>query len=100
MVCCQEAFHYENTDVSGYDAVIAQEPCEATEHIIRACLMATKPFIISLCGIPHALISGEMPETLNEWHEYLLALMGKRGVLGKRELIPGFLCFVAESNFE
>ena len=83
-----------------YDAVIAQEPCEATEHIIRACLMAAKPFVISLCGTPHALISGEEPETLQEWYAYLSELIGEKGTIQKQELIPGFLCFVAETNCE
>lgn len=96
----QEMFHYETTDISEYDAVIAQEPCEATEHIIRACLMAAKPFVISLCGTPHALIGGEEPETVQEWYAYLSELIGEKGTVQKRELIPGFLCFVAETNCE
>lgn len=94
----KELFHYETTDLSGYDAVIAQEPCEATEHIIRACLAAEKPFIISLCGTPHTLISGEEPETVQDWYAYLSGLIGEKGTVQKRELIPGFICFVAETS--
>ena len=100
IVCRREAFCHDTTDISEYDAVIAQEPCEATEHIIRACLMAAKPFIISLCGTPHALIGGKEPETIQEWYAYLSELIGEKGTVQKQELIPGFLCFVAETNRE
>ena len=100
IVCRREAFCHDTTDISEYDAVIAQEPCEATEHIIRACVKAAKPFIISLCGTPHALIDGEEPETIQEWYTYLSELIGEKGTVQKQELIPGFLCFVAETNRE
>ena len=64
-------FNYHKFDLSEYDFVIAQEPCDATEHIVRACTSQDKPFIISLCGVPHKLISGEMPKNYNDWHNYL-----------------------------
>lgn len=96
VLCRPEPFYYETTELSCYDAVIAQEPCETTEHIIRACLTAGKPCLISLCGTPHTLISGEEPENLQEWHSYLEGLMAGRGTIKRQELIPGFICFVAE----
>ena len=33
----KDFFNYETTSILKYDAIIAQEPCEATEHIIRLC---------------------------------------------------------------
>jgi uncharacterized UPF0146 family protein len=54
----RDKFHYRRFDLSDYDFVIAQEPCDATEHVIRACLNAKKPFMISLCGQEHRAISG------------------------------------------
>ena len=68
----KERFDYRTADLSLYDYVIAQEPCDATEHIIRACLNQNVPFIISLCGTPHRLISGRMPASVDEWYEYLI----------------------------
>lgn len=67
----KEVFDY-NYDLSGYDFVIAQEPCDATEHIVRACVKQEKPFIIALCGVPHKLISGQEMEDVMDWYEYLL----------------------------
>lgn len=59
-------------DLSDYDCIVAQEPCDATEHIVRACIEQNKPFIMTLCGVPHTLISGEEPENVYEWYAYLL----------------------------
>lgn len=70
-------FNYKRTDLSNYDYVIAQEPCEATEHIIRACVKQKKPFIIIPCGVPHKLISGKTPKDVNEWYEYLINIDSK-----------------------
>ena len=61
-------------NVSKYDFVIAQEPCEATEHIVRACTTQGIPFIMSLCVVPHKLISGQMPKSAEDWYKYLTAL--------------------------
>ena len=70
----KEKFEYTTFDVSSYDFVIAQEPCDATEHIVRACIEKRVPFIISLCGTPHKLLSGNMPKTYQEWYNYLLGI--------------------------
>ena len=67
----KEMFDY-NYDLSEYDFIIAQEPCDATEHIVRACIEQKKPFIITLCGVPHKLISGEEMENVEDWYEYLI----------------------------
>jgi len=64
-------FDYKKFDLSEYDFVIAQEPCDATEHIIRACISQNKPFIISLCGVPHKLLSGETPKSYEDWYDHL-----------------------------
>lgn len=42
------SFHHARTPISSYDAVIAQEPCDATEHIVRSCIRERKDFVISL----------------------------------------------------
>lgn len=65
-------FDYRHFDLSDYDFVIAQEPCEATEHVVMACTNQNKPFFMSLCGVPHKLISGGMPKTHEEWYNHLL----------------------------
>lgn len=65
-------FDYQSFDLSDFDCVIAQEPCAATEHIIRACIEQKVPFIMSLCGVPHTLISGEKPNDVYKWYYYLL----------------------------
>lgn len=67
----KENFHYENVDLSGFDFVVAQEPCEATEHIVRACTRERVPFLVALCGVPHELICGGMPEDVFDWYDYL-----------------------------
>ena len=65
-------FDYKRIDLSTYDYVIAQEPCDATEHVVRACISQHKPFIMALCGVPHKLLSGETPKNINEWYSYLV----------------------------
>ena len=67
-------FNYQKIDLSPYDFVVAQEPCDATEHIVRACTQQNKPFIISLCGTAHRMISGEMPKNYEEWYQKLLSI--------------------------
>ena len=67
----KEIFNFKY-DLSDYDCIVAQEPCDATEHIVRACIEQNKPFIMTLCGVPHTLISGEEPENVYEWYAYLL----------------------------
>lgn len=68
----KECFNYKTFDLSPYDYVVAQEPCDATEHIVRACVNQKIPFMISLCGVPHKLISGKMPASAYEWYDYLV----------------------------
>lgn len=33
--------------------------------------MSKGPFVIALCGTPHRLTSGEMPQIAWQWYEYL-----------------------------
>ena len=70
----KEKFNYEKFNLLEYDFVIAQEPCDATEHIVRACIKQKVPFIISLCGAPHKMISGYMPKNEKEWYELLVKI--------------------------
>lgn len=98
--CRKEAFDFQKADLSRFDAVIGQEPCEATEHIIRACLAAGLPFVISLCGTPHRLINGEEPADVYSWYAYLEELGGEGCSVKRTELIPGFVCYVMEGNPE
>ena len=65
-------FDHSTFDLSDYDFIIAQEPCDATEHIILACKTQNKPFFISLCGTPHKKLTGEMPKDYQEWYNHLL----------------------------
>lgn len=68
----KDTFDYRTFDLSSYDIVIAQEPCDATEHILRACKQQNKIFFMSLCGVPHKIIDGKMPKTYQEWYDHLL----------------------------
>ncbi len=65
-------FNYKKIDLSPYDYIVAQEPCDATEHIVRACVQQNKPFMISLCGTAHKMISGETPKDYEEWYQNLI----------------------------
>ena len=73
----KEQFNYKKFDLTIYDYVIAQEPCEATEHVVRACTNQHIPFMMSLCGTPHKLISGKTPKNIDEWYEYLVNIASK-----------------------
>lgn len=59
-------------NLSQYDAVIAQEPCDAAERIIKACTEQDKPFFVILCGVPHRRLTGELDNDVYKWYEYLL----------------------------
>lgn len=90
----RDAFLFGKTDVLKYDAVIAQEPCEATEHIIRECVEKKKEFFISLCGTAHVLMNGEMPEDVYEWYQYLDKISGEDCFLIRMQMIPGYASYV------
>lgn len=77
----RETFEFGKTDLSSYDWVVAQEPCEATEHIVRACTKQGMPYIIALCGVQHRLISGEIPENIFDWYDYLRNIDKEHAVL-------------------
>lgn len=65
-------FDYKKSDLEEFDYVIAEEPCDATEHVVRACSIQNVPFIMVLCGVPHKLISGKQPKDIREWYDYLI----------------------------
>lgn len=62
----------KNENLDGYDVVIAQEPCDATESIICACTEQNTPFCVILCGVPHTRLTGELDEDVYDWYAYLL----------------------------
>lgn len=92
-------FDYTKIDLSSYDYIVAQEPCDATEHIVRACIEQRKPFLISLCGVPHKLISGQKPKTYKDWYEYLRNISPNEIRLGYFELDPIGLTPLLRSNY-
>lgn len=69
--CIQKAFSADE-NLSGYDAVIAQEPCDAAERIIKACTGQKVPFCVILCGVPHTRLTGELDEDAYAWYAYLI----------------------------
>lgn len=95
----KEEFDYIKFDISVYDYVIAQEPCDATEHVVRACVNSKVPFIMSLCGVPHKLISGSMPKDFEEWYEYLLSISKEELKLRYLNLDPLTVIPILKSNF-
>ena len=65
---------FTGTEVlSGFNAVIAQEPCEATELIIKACTEQNVPYCVILCGVPHTRLTGVLDEDVYAWYAYLLS---------------------------
>ena len=72
----RKAFDF-GTDLTSYDIVIAQEPCEAAELIIRACVAVDKPFWVQPCGDAHRMLSGEKPRNAMEWWRRL-AIIDRR----------------------
>ena len=97
--CLKESFIYGKTDIAMYDAVIAQEPCEATEHIVRACVENRKNFVMSLCGTPHTLMDGTELEDVDTWYRYLQRIDKEHCMLERPKLIPGFVSWVLMGKY-
>ena len=95
----KEKFDYTKFDLSEYDFVIAQEPCDATEHVVRACINQRVPFIMSLCGVPHKLISGGTPKDEQEWYEYLINISSEEIKLRYVDLDPITTTPILKSKF-
>lgn len=89
--CKVDTFIWDSTDISRYDAVVAQEPCDASEHVVRACVAQQKNFVMTLCGTPHIRLDGVMPQDTYEWHDYLKELGGDKCVLIRPKMIPGYI---------
>lgn len=94
----KQKFDHKTAVLDVYDYVIGQEPCDATEHIIRACLKQNKPFIISLCGSPHKLLSGGTPKTAYDWFDYLVNIAPDRLVLRYAKFDPFFITPILRSK--
>lgn len=94
----KDKFDHKKFDLSPYDYVVAQEPCDATEHIVRACVSQKKPFIISLCGVPHKLLSGKMPASADEWYDYLVNIASSEVKFRSLNLCPLVTTPILKSN--
>ena len=88
--CIKGKFDYTKFDLTPYDYVIAQEPCDATEHVVRACMKYNKPFMMTLCGVPHKLISGETPKDVDSWYDYLINISSENIILRYVSINPFF----------
>lgn len=97
--CINDSFIFKETDITKYDAVIAQEPCEATEHIVRECVAECKNFVIVLCGVQHKLMNGEMPENVWEWYNYLENIDREHCIWVSTKIIPGYSTCVIKGTF-
>lgn len=97
--CIKDVFVYGKTDITQYDAVVAQEPCGAAEHIIRECVEKRKDFAVSLCGAPHSLMNGEMPEDVYAWYRYLAEIDPDNCILARPRLISGYWSHVMIGKF-
>lgn len=95
----KDKFDYKKIDLSQYNFVIAQEPCDATEHVVRACVKQRVPFIMSLCGVPHKLMSGRMPRNEKQWYEYLVNISKEELKLRYIKLDPLTITPILKSNF-
>lgn len=84
--------------MSWVDCVIAQEPCDATEHIVRACTSQNIPFLMTLCGVPHKLISGKTLRSVNEWYDYLVNIANDKVKLRYITLNPILTTPILKSN--
>ncbi len=98
IVVRREAFLYENVELKDYDYVVAQEPCDATEHIVRACTGRGVPFAIVLCGVPHERIGGGMPKDVYEWYACLAGIDPVHTRLDYVELYPKMRVAVIRSE--
>ncbi len=92
-------FNHTTFNISDYDFIIAQEPCDATEHVLRACVKHKVPFIMSLCGTPHKMISGYMPKDIEEWYDNLLKIADGNARLRYVSLDPITITPMLISNY-
>ena len=70
---------------SSNDFVIAQEPCDATEHIVRACEITQTPYFVILCAVPHLRSDNIMPKSVWDWYNYLRTC-APHGILQKTNI--------------
>ena len=62
-------------DISDFDLIIGEEPCQATEYIVRACKIHKKPFILTLCAEVHKIpLTKQSFKSYKDWHVYLANL--------------------------
>ncbi len=91
---------YINEIKSNYPmAVVTREFYKGENVLVRACTGHKVPFIMSLCGTPHRMISGHMPKDIEEWYENLLKLSNRMTRLRYIELDPLTVTPLLRSNF-
>lgn len=73
-LCDEYANNGKGTNISNKDLVVALEPCGATEHIIRQCLIKDLPFAVVLCYQNHNALNGQIFETPEDWYRYLKSI--------------------------
>lgn len=68
----KNSFSHE-TDIDGYDLLVAICPCSATETIIEKANNEHKEFFIALCGCDHTPYAGEYyGYSYTRWENYIL----------------------------
>ncbi len=70
----RESFTIDYPKLKSYNAVVALEPCEAAEVIVRACTEYDKPFFLVPCGVPHDRLGGKCDNSAEEWWKYLQSI--------------------------
>lgn len=64
-------------NLAPYGLVVAMEPCEATEIIIRSCLIKHVPFVVIACGSPHTAMNGIEFDSVYTYWQYLRDISDK-----------------------
>lgn len=82
-VCDEFSKTGTGTNIQRFDLIVGQEPCDATEHIIRQALKYNKPFDISLCASPHKSLDGRTFETYEQWYEHLAGISNEVSITKK-----------------
>lgn len=73
-ICDEFSNSGHGTNIKNMDLIIGNEPCNATEHIIRQSLKYDKPFDIALCASPHDSLDGKQFSCYEDWYEYLQSI--------------------------
>ena len=80
-------------DINQYACVVALEPCEAAELIIRLCVQMGVPFFVVPCGTPHKRMDNRESENFVDWWTYLKKIDSSIK-MSAVNLVPGFMSVV------